>query len=164
MHLRRRCSWPLRCSVQTERSGGWLYCARRAMVRDSIRGPRRTRLLDFRGSFTRDVESFGADFWGPGATGGRGWPASADYADLARLAHVSRARITQIMNLLLLAPDIQEAVLLLPRTDGGRGPIGERQVRPICAVLDWRKQRSMWGETVGSRDSGTGDAARRSTV
>ncbi len=38
----------------------------------------------------------------------------ADYADLARLAHVSRARITQIMNLLLLAPDIQEAILFFP--------------------------------------------------
>jgi hypothetical protein len=32
----------------------------------------------------------------------------AGYADLARLGHVSRARITQIMNLLLLASDIQE--------------------------------------------------------
>ena len=31
----------------------------------------------------------------------------ADYADLARLTHVSRARISQIMNLTLLAPDIQ---------------------------------------------------------
>jgi hypothetical protein len=38
----------------------------------------------------------------------------ADYADLARLGHVSRARITQIMNLLLLAPDIQEQVLFHP--------------------------------------------------
>jgi hypothetical protein len=30
-----------------------------------------------------------------------------DYAALARLGHVSRARISQIMNLALLAPDIQ---------------------------------------------------------
>ena len=30
----------------------------------------------------------------------------ANYADLARLAHVSRGRITHIMNLLHLAPDI----------------------------------------------------------
>jgi hypothetical protein len=34
-----------------------------------------------------------------------------DYADLARLGQVSRARITQIMNLLNLAPDIQEPIL-----------------------------------------------------
>jgi len=70
----------------------------------------------------------------------------ADYADLARLAHVSRARITQIMNLTLLAPDIQEAILFLPRTDGRRAPITERHLRPIAAVIDWRKQRLMWKE------------------
>jgi hypothetical protein len=67
-----------------------------------------------------------------------------DYADLARLAHVTRARITQIMNLLHLAPDIQEEILSLPRTDGSRAPITERRVRPIAAVIDWRKQRRMW--------------------
>jgi hypothetical protein len=38
-------------------------------------------------------------------------------ADLARLGHVSRARITQIMNLRLLAPDLQEDLLFMPRTD-----------------------------------------------
>jgi len=48
-----------------------------------------------------------------------------DYAELARLAHVSRARITHIMNLLHLAPDIQEEILFLPRTDGGRAPSGQ---------------------------------------
>ncbi len=67
-----------------------------------------------------------------------------DYAELARLAHVSRPRITQIMNLLRLAPDIQEEILFLPRTDGGRAHIRERMVRPIAAVIDWRKQRRMW--------------------
>ncbi len=68
----------------------------------------------------------------------------ADYAELARLAHVSRARITQIMNLLHLAPDIQEELLFLPRTDGRRGAIRERMVRPIAAIIDWRKQRKGW--------------------
>ena len=34
-----------------------------------------------------------------------------DMADLARLGHVSRARITQIMNLRLLAPEIQKDLL-----------------------------------------------------
>ncbi len=36
-----------------------------------------------------------------------------DYADLARLGHVSRARVTQIMNLRLLAPELQEELLFL---------------------------------------------------
>ena len=71
-----------------------------------------------------------------------------DYADLARLAHVSRARITQIMNLLLLAPDIQEDILFLPRTNGSLAPIRERLVRPIAAIPDWRKQRKMWMELI----------------
>lgn len=71
----------------------------------------------------------------------------ADYADLARLAHVSGARLTQIMDLVLLAPDIQEALLLLPSTDGGGGAIRERTVRRMCAVADWRRQRKMWGST-----------------
>lgn len=79
-----------------------------------------------------------------------------DQADLARLGHVSRARVTQIMNLLQLAPDIQEEILFLPRTERGRDPIRERMVRPIAAVLDWRKQRRMWEEAVFRPEDGGG--------
>lgn len=68
----------------------------------------------------------------------------ADQADLARLGHVTRARVTQIMNLLQLAPDIQEAILFLPRTVKGRDPIREIMVRPIAAEPNWRKQRQLW--------------------
>lgn len=68
----------------------------------------------------------------------------ADYAELARLSHVTRARITQIMNLLNLAPDIEEAILHLPLVASGRDPIREHAIRPIAATLDWRKQRRMW--------------------
>ena len=68
----------------------------------------------------------------------------ADYAELARLGHVTRARVTQIMNLLMLAPDIQEAILFLPRVERGRDPILLRQLQPIALVPDWRKQRRMW--------------------
>ena len=67
-----------------------------------------------------------------------------DQAELARLGHVSRARITQIMNLLQLAPDIQEDILFLPRTQRGRDPVRETMVRPIAGVLDWKKQRRIW--------------------
>lgn len=69
-----------------------------------------------------------------------------DYAELARLAHVSRARITQIMNLLLLAPDLQEFLLFLPRIQHGRDPIHLRQLQPIALVPDWRKQRKLWSQ------------------
>jgi hypothetical protein len=66
-----------------------------------------------------------------------------DYAELARLGHVTRARITQIMNLLQLAPDIQEELLFLPHTDRGRDPVHLRQFQPIAAAIDWKKQRAM---------------------
>jgi len=59
-----------------------------------------------------------------------------DQAELAELGHVTRARITQIMNLLHLAPDIQEEILFLPRTTRGRDVIVERMVRPIAAIPD----------------------------
>lgn len=68
----------------------------------------------------------------------------ADYADLARLGRVTRARVSQIMLLLHLAPDIQEALLFLPRTTSGKDQITERDVRAFTAVSDWRKQRAMW--------------------
>ena len=67
-----------------------------------------------------------------------------DYAALARLGYVSRPRITQIMNLLLLAPDIQEALLFLPRTRHGRDPILLCDLQPISMAFDWREQRARW--------------------
>jgi hypothetical protein len=67
-------------------------------------------------------------------------------AALAGLAHVSRARITQIANLTLLAPDIQEALLFLPPVERGADPITERDLRPIAAEPNWARQREMWGE------------------
>lgn len=68
----------------------------------------------------------------------------SNYAELAQLGHVTRARVTQIMNLLLLAPDIQEEILHLPRVTGGRDPIHLRQLQAIALVPDWKKQRKMW--------------------
>jgi len=69
----------------------------------------------------------------------------ADQTELARLMHVSKPRMTQIMNLLHLAPDIQDELLFLPRTVSGRDPIHEKLLRPISAEMDWARQRGMWG-------------------
>ena len=74
-----------------------------------------------------------------------------NYAELARLGHVSRARVSQVMNLLYLSPDIQEAILWLPRTEHGRDPIILRQLQPIAAALEWKKQRRLFRELI--RDS-----------
>ena len=68
----------------------------------------------------------------------------ADFAELARLGHVTRARLTQITNLLNLAPDIQDEILHLSRVKQGRQSISERDLRPIAAVADWEIQRAMW--------------------
>ena len=73
------------------------------------------------------------------------------YATLARLGFVTRARMTQIMALLNLAPDIQEEILFLPRTMRGRDPITERDLRPIASCHDWDQQRSMWRRLIGGR-------------
>ena len=57
---------------------------------------------------------------------------------------MTRARICQILNLLYLAPDLQEALLFLPPTRRGRDPIILADLMPIAATLDWRKQRRRW--------------------
>jgi hypothetical protein len=67
-----------------------------------------------------------------------------DYAELARLGQVSRSRVSQIMDLLLLAPDIQEEILFLPRTEGGRDVVRECDLRGIVKEVDWRRQREKW--------------------
>ena len=67
-----------------------------------------------------------------------------DFADAARAVDVTRARMTQIMNLLLLAPQIQEAILDLPPVTSGRDPVSERQLRQIVAEVEWEEQRRLW--------------------
>jgi hypothetical protein len=72
----------------------------------------------------------------------------ADLSELARLARVTQPRMTQIMNLLHLAPDIQEELLFLSPVTDGRDPITERALRVICTEGDWPAQRSLWAATV----------------
>jgi hypothetical protein len=78
----------------------------------------------------------------------------ANYAALAELGHVSRARVTQIMNLLWLAPEIQEALLFLPRTERGRDPIPLRQLQPLTRVADWKVQWTLWQALLAKKGSG----------
>ena len=67
-----------------------------------------------------------------------------DQSELARLARVTQPRMTQIMNLNNLAPDIQEELLHLPPAHSGRDTIHERMCRPICAEHEWEMQRKLW--------------------
>jgi hypothetical protein len=63
-----------------------------------------------------------------------------DYADLARLGYVTRARITQIMNLLNLAPDIQEGILDWRSHESGTST-SEHEARRVAAHVLWADQR-----------------------
>ena len=66
-----------------------------------------------------------------------------DYADLARLGYVTRARLTQIMNLLNLAPDIQQALL-----DGEGGlTLTERDARCMTRLVSWVEQRRLFARS-----------------
>lgn len=66
-----------------------------------------------------------------------------DLAEIARRGHITRARVTQIMNLLLLAPDIQEAILFLPATTKGRDLIAPRSLRQTVAETAFARQRHL---------------------
>lgn len=68
----------------------------------------------------------------------------ADQSELARLAHVTQPRMTQVMNLNHLAPDIQEHLLHLTAPSIGRSPTHERSLREVVQFIDWRMQRSRW--------------------
>ena len=67
-----------------------------------------------------------------------------NYTELASLGHVTRARICQIMSLLHLSPDIQEALLFLSPTLRRRDAMILADLMPIAACIDWRKQRRLW--------------------
>ena len=67
-------------------------------------------------------------------------------SELAHYGQISTTRMSQIMWLDNLAPDIQEQILALPRTVQGRDAIQERDVRPIAKTHDWAEQRKMWTE------------------
>jgi len=71
-----------------------------------------------------------------------------DYAEIATLGHVTRARVTQIMNLRLLAPDIQEKLISLERVVEGRDSLSLRRFQSIAVEADWRKQRERWNKMI----------------
>ena len=67
----------------------------------------------------------------------------ADRAAAARELGVTRARLTQILDLMLLAPDIQEEILFI-EVEPGYQPINERSLRWVVRARDWSIQRARW--------------------
>ena len=95
--------------------------------------PRITRLMALAIHFDRLIQS----------------GAVTNYAELARLGNVTRARVTQIMNLLMLAPAIQEELLFLPRVEKGRREVRLRDLQQVATVIDWKQQlHHSWNYTI----------------
>jgi predicted XRE-type DNA-binding protein len=63
-----------------------------------------------------------------------------DRAEVARRLGLTRARVTQLMDLMLLAPDIQELILFAESVDGVE-PMIERTVRAVVCSMSWGEQR-----------------------
>ena len=95
---------------------------------DSGRLPRATRVLALAIQFQEMIRTGDA----------------RDYADLARLGGLSRERVSQIMKLGWLAPDIQIEVLNFPAVSGVHFPIRERALRNISNRICWDEQRALW--------------------
>ena len=67
----------------------------------------------------------------------------ADLATMAARLKMTRARISQVVALAYLAPDLQETILSLRAVDGIE-PLGERAIRPVAMHLSWERQRAAW--------------------
>ena len=67
-----------------------------------------------------------------------------DYAEIARLMGVSRAHVTHIMDLLFLAPGIQEEILFSTVGPKGGDVLSPRRIRRVAAEAGWEKQRELW--------------------
>lgn len=69
----------------------------------------------------------------------------ADRAEVARKLGLTRARVTQLLDLLLLAPDVQAEVLALEAVDAVE-PLPEGDLRRMSAVRSWPSQRRAWND------------------
>jgi hypothetical protein len=85
----------------------------------------------------------------------------ATFADVARANRVTRARMSQIMDLLQLAPDLQEAILFHPLVEREREAVAEHELRAVCRLPDWPSQRKAWDQLQRRR---TRKDAERTTV
>lgn len=80
-----------------------------------------------------------------------------DWAVAARLLGLTRGRMTQIANLLLLAPEIQGSVLSLPRVRAGGDRLTEHRVRALSSLPDWAGQSRLWESLVDTLISTSAD-------
>ena len=123
--------------VQVRRNGSKSLADGKAPIKPLGRVPRITRLLAL-AHRCRDLVRDGVII---------------NQSELAHYGQISTTRMSQIMWLDNLAPDIQEQILDLPRTTQGRDVILEQDVRPIAKTHDWAEQRKMWTEILNRVES-----------
>jgi hypothetical protein len=70
--------------------------------------------------------------------------------EIAELGHISRARMSQIMRLTELAPEIQEELLFLPRNVRWAESIYESELRQVAREIDWEDQRTLFRAAIDS--------------
>jgi DNA invertase Pin-like site-specific DNA recombinase len=99
-----------------------------ALTTPAQRVPRITRLLALALKFEELIRS----------------GAVSNYAVLAKVGRVSPSRISQMVSLLGLAPDIQEEILFLGLAEAKQLRISEPSLRKLTATLLWNKQREQW--------------------
>ena len=75
----------------------------------------------------------------------------SSYAQLAREAMVTPERMSQVMQLIWLAPEIQQAILELP-PGPRRHPVTEQAMRTIAQQLRWADQRRAWLRLLENKD------------
>jgi predicted XRE-type DNA-binding protein len=75
-------------------------------------------------------------------------------AEAARLLGLTRARVSQLLDLTLLAPDIQERILFHEAV-GSVEPLSERGLRPVGSAKSWEDQRKAFEEGAESVSEGT---------
>jgi len=64
---------------------------------------------------------------------------------------VSRARVSQILKLLMLAPSIQEYILWLPPRTAGKECITERDLRKVVQEPRWDRQRFLFDQLIAAK-------------
>lgn len=79
-------------------------------------------------------------------------------ADAARLLDYTPARMTQLLDLLLLAPDLQEQILGLEAVDG-KQPLVERHLREVVRLTSWVEQRVAFDARANLASSSTSSPA-----
>ena len=67
-----------------------------------------------------------------------------DLEHRATIGNVSQPRISPILSLAMLAPDMQETLLFLPRLSEGKPEISEKSLCKITMLDNWGEQRLAW--------------------